>query len=107
MYLKVFFLSFRFGARQSNQSSVVTGVDYEDVRRDDNRRDGNRRHNNKGSEHRYHRDKNGTLNYHDYEDVEKDRRKFLGKSRRHEAEEVDQERYVHKVLRQLALLLGK
>lgn len=74
-----------FGARQSGQSSVVTGADFEDVRRDDNRRDGNRRH-------RYHRETNGTLNYYDYENVEDDRRKFLGKVHRHEAEEVDKER---------------
>lgn len=58
------------------------------MRRDDNRRERSGRRTNNNN--RYHRENNrGTLNYYDYEDVEKDRKQFSGRQRRHEAEEVN------------------
>lgn len=82
--MKTLFYFHRFDSRSGGNSNTITGADYEDVRQDTRRRHGD---NTRG--HRYHREANGTLNFYDFEDVEKDRKKFLGKGRRHEAEEVD------------------
>lgn len=86
-------IDYKFESRPT-KSNVITGNDYDDVQQDTRRRQGNKIDNDKrtNSNHRYHRGANGTLNFYDYEDVEKDRKKYLGKPHRHEAEEVDQGR---------------
>lgn len=77
-------IDYNFRGRQQ-QSGGLNGSDYEDVRKEEH----SKRRGAGGARHRYHRDHRGTLNYYDYENVEKDRKEFQGKTRRHEAEEVN------------------
>ena len=70
----MFFFSF---TRRQQKSNVVSGNDYEEVQREENRS----RHHNR---YKNSRDRYGTVNYYDYDDVEKDRKVFQAKKKNNE-----------------------